>query len=101
KTLFHLPQHHLLQTLIQSLNIINQSPLITHHKNFLLPLTHHIIYPYKTLKQHQIITNPFLIQTKHLYTNPYNLPPKLIHKLNKTLHLHFPQHEIPFIPLHI
>ena len=48
-----------------------------------------------------MITNPFVIETKHLYSNAYNVARKVIDKLNKTLDVHFPEDEIGFIALHI
>ena len=44
-----------------------------------------------------MITNPFVIETKHLYSNAYNVARKVIDKLNKTLDVHFPEDEIGFI----
>ena len=35
-----------------------------------------------------------MIETKHLYSNAYNVARKVIDKLNKTLDVHFPEDEI-------
>lgn len=101
KTLLELGEDHVVQAVIDSVNIINESGLITDDKNLVVALTDHIIYAYKRLKQHQMITNPFVIETKHLYSNAYNVARKVIDKLNKTLDVHFPEDEIGFIALHI
>ena len=101
KTLLELGEDHVVQAVIESVNIINESGLITDDKNLVVALTDHIIYAYKRLKQHQMITNPFVIETKHLYSNAYNVARKVIDKLNKTLDVHFPEDEIGFIALHI
>ena len=89
KTLLELGEDHVVQAVIESVNIINESGLITDDKNLVVALTDHIIYAYKRLKQHQMITNPFVIETKHLYSNAYNVARKVIDKLNKTLDVHF------------
>ena len=73
KTLLELGEDHVVQAVIESVNIINESGLITDDKNLVVALTDHIIYAYKRLKQHQMITNPFVIETKHLYSNAYNV----------------------------
>ena len=57
KTLLELGEDHVVQAVIESVNIINESGLITDDKNLVVALTDHIIYAYKRLKQHQMITN--------------------------------------------
>lgn len=52
KTLLELGEDHVVQAVIESVNIINESGLITDDKNLVVALTDHIIYAYKRLKQH-------------------------------------------------
>ena len=65
KTLVELGEDHVVQAVIESVNIIAESGMITDDKNLIVALTDHIIYAYKRLKQNQMISNPCL-----LYTSP-------------------------------
>ena len=52
-------------------------------------MTDHIIFAYKRLKQNQIISNPFAIETKHLYSDAYAIASQVIDKLNQRLDVKF------------
>ncbi|WP_144557285.1 PRD domain-containing protein, partial [Bacillus thuringiensis] len=52
-------------------------------------------------KQPLTIHNPFLLQTKILYPQQYQIPQPLLHLLNSPFQITFPHPQIPFIPLHI
>ncbi|MEJ7247912.1 PRD domain-containing protein, partial [Staphylococcus epidermidis] len=73
----------------------------TDDKNLVVALTDHIIFAHKRLKQNQIISNPFAIETKHLYSGAYAIASQVIDKLNQRLDVKFPADEIGFIALHI
>lgn len=101
KTLVEMGEDHVVQAVIESLNIISNSTLETNDKNLVVALTDHIIFAYKRLKQNQVISNPFTIETKHLYSDAYQIAKQVIDKLNQTLDVYFPEDEIGFIALHI
>ncbi len=61
----------------------------------------HITFAYKRLKQNQIISNPFAMETKHLYSEAYDIATQVIQRLNEKLDVTFPDDEIGFIALHI
>ncbi|TBW68399.1 PRD domain-containing protein, partial [Staphylococcus capitis] len=69
--------------------------------NLVVALTDHIIFAYKRLKQNQLISNPFAMETKYLYSDAYQLAAKVIERLNQQLDVQFPEDEIGFIALHI
>lgn len=70
-------------------------------KQLVIALTDHITFAYKRLKQNQIISNPFAMETKHLYSEAYDIATQVIQRLNEKLDVTFPDDEIGFIALHI
>lgn len=101
KTLVEMGEDHVVQAVIESVNIISEASIRTDDKNLVVALTDHIIFAYKRLKQNQVISNPFAIETQHLYSDAYQIAKRVIDKLNSTLDVHFPEDEIGFIALHI
>ena len=101
KSLVEIADEDVLQAIIESVNFITSTTHTTDDKNLVVALTDHIIFAYKRLKQNQIISNPFAIETKHLYSDAYAIASQVIDKLNQRLDVKFPPDEIGFIALHI
>lgn len=101
KTLVELADDHVLQAVIESVNFITSATHTIDDKNLVVALTDHIIFAYNRLKQNQIISNPFAIETKHLYSEAYDIASQVIDRLNQHLDVEFPPDEIGFIALHI
>ena len=93
-------EDHVVQA-IESVNIISDAAIRTDDKSLVVALTDHIIFAYKRLKQNQVISNPFAIETQHLYSDAYQIAKQVINNLNQTLDVYFPEDEIGFIALHI
>ena len=47
-------------------------------KQLVIALTDRITFAYKRLKQNQIISNPFAMETKHLYSEAYDIATQVI-----------------------
>ncbi|OHO70090.1 transcriptional regulator [Staphylococcus sp. HMSC036D05] len=101
QTLVEMGEDHVVQAVIESVNIISDAGIRTDDKSLVVALTDHIIFAYKRLKQNQVISNPFAIETQHLYSDAYQIAKQVINNLNQTLDVHFPEDEIGFIALHI
>lgn len=101
QTLVEMGGDHVVQAVIESVNIISDAAIRTDDKSLVVALTDHIIFAYKRLKQNQVISNPFAIETQHLYSDAYQIAKQVINNLNQTLDVHFPEDEIGFIALHI
>lgn len=101
KSLVEIADEDVLQAIIEAVNFITSTTHTTDDKNLVVALTDHIIFAYKRLKQNQIISNPFAIETKHLYSGAYAIASQVIDKLNQRLDVKFPADEIGFIALHI
>jgi len=83
------------------MDIITNADRTVVDKDLMVALTDHIIFAYKRIKQQQFIKNPFLIETKQLYSESYEIAVNVIQHLNKLLDIEFPEDEIGFIALHI
>lgn len=101
KTLMELANDNLIQAVIEAVNIITNSEMKVDNQKLVISLTDHIIFAYKRLKQNQLINNPFIVETKQLYSKEYKIAEKVIERLNHVLEVHFPEDEIGFIALHI
>lgn len=101
KTLMELANDTLIQAVIEAVNIIKNSEMKVDNQKLVISLTDHIIFAYKRLKQNQLINNPFIVETKQLYSKEYKIAEKVIERLNHVLEVHFPEDEIGFIALHI
>lgn len=101
QTLVEMGEDHVVQAVIESVNIISDAAIRTDDKSLVVALTDHIIFAYKRLKQNQVISNPFAIETQHLYSDAYQIAKQVINNFNQTLDVYFPEDEIGFIALHI
>lgn len=75
-----------------------KSPLNEHIH---IALTDHISFAIKRLKQGLTIDNPFLVETKMLYLEEYEIAEGVVDLLNSRLQITLPEGEIGFIALHI
>ncbi|WP_416827069.1 glucose PTS transporter transcription antiterminator GlcT [Ectobacillus polymachus] len=64
-------------------------------------LTDHIAFAIRRLKQGFAIDNPFLLETKALYPNEYEVATEVVELINEHLQINLPEGEIGFIALHI
>lgn len=101
KSLVEIADEEVLQAIIESVNYITSTTYMKDDKQLVVALTDHIIFAYKRLKQNQIISNPFAMETQHLYSEAYNIATQVIQRLNEKLDVTFPDYEIGFIALHI
>ncbi|TKJ07176.1 ptsGHI operon transcription antiterminator GlcT, partial [Bacillus cereus] len=96
---------HISEKLIELMNDIMlyiqgkaKSPLNEHIH---IALTDHISFAIKRLKQGLTIDNPFLVETKMLYPEEYEIAEGVVELLNSRLQIILPEGEIGFIALHI
>lgn len=101
KSLVEIADEEVLQAIIESVNYITSTTYMKDDKQLVIALTDHITFAYKRLKQNQIISNPFAMETKHLYSEAYDIATQVIQRLNEKLDVTFPDDEIGFIALHI
>src|SRR5699024_11298211 len=101
KSLVELADDTLIQAVIDAVNIITNSEMKIDNQKLVVSLTDHIIFAHQRLKQNQLITNPFVMETKQLYSEAYEIAEKVIIRLNDVLEVNFPEDEIGFIALHI
>lgn len=101
KSLVEIADDNVLQVIIESLNFISNTAMNVDSKQLVVSLTDHIIFAYKRIKQNQVISNPFVMETKQLYSEAYHIANQVIDQLNAALDVHFPEDEIGFIALHI
>lgn len=90
-----------IQAIIEAVDIIANATFKIHNPNLVVALTDHITFAYQRLKRSQLITNPFIVETKQLYHEAYHIAEKVIEQLNRKLDVTFPEDEIGFIALHI
>ncbi|EJS77295.1 glucose PTS transporter transcription antiterminator GlcT [Bacillus cereus] len=96
---------HISEKLIELMNDIMlyiqekaKSPLNEHIH---IALTDHISFAIKRLKQGLTIDNPFLVETKMLYPEEYEIAEGVVELLNSRLQITLPEGEVGFIALHI
>lgn len=101
KALVEIADDKVLQTIIEAMDIITHADHSVADEDLMVALTDHIIFAYKRIQQQQFIKNPFLIETKQLYSESYAIAERVIEHLNRLLDIDFPEDEIGFIALHI
>lgn len=69
KSLVEIADDNVLQVIIDSLNFISNTAMNVDSKQLVVSLTDHIIFAYKRLKQNQVISNPFVMETMQLYSD--------------------------------
>ena len=89
KSLVEIADEEVLQAIIESVNYITSTTYMKDDKQLVIALTD------------QIISNPFAMETKHLYSEAYDIATQVIQRLNEKLDVTFPDDEIGFIALHI
>lgn len=73
KSLVEIADDNVLQVIIDSLNFISNTAMNVDSKQLVISLTDHIIFAYKRLKQNQVISNPFVMETMQLYSDAYHI----------------------------
>lgn len=101
KALVEMADDDVLQSIIEAIDIITKADRSVDDNDLVVALTDHILFAYKRIKQQQFIKNPFLIETKQLYPESYQIAVQVIEHLNGLLDIDFPDDEIGFIALHI
>lgn len=66
-----------------------------------IALTDHISFAFKRIQEGLDIKNPFLVETKHLYPQEYQIAEEVVKILAAKTHLALPEGEVGFIALHI
>ncbi|MCS4485380.1 glucose PTS transporter transcription antiterminator GlcT [Staphylococcus americanisciuri] len=90
-----------IHVVIESVQIILAHFNIENNEAFIVSLTDHLIFALKRVKKGQLITNPFLSETKYSYPEAYQIAKRVVARLNLQLNVAFPEDEVGFIALHI
>ncbi|MFD1849772.1 glucose PTS transporter transcription antiterminator GlcT [Oceanobacillus bengalensis] len=91
----------LLQTIIDSIAIIRNNSKSILNEKVHVALTDHILFAVTRLMKGLEIKNPFLVETKALYTAEYEIAEEVVDFINHSLDIHLPKGEVGFIALHI
>ncbi|NHA36174.1 transcriptional regulator [Staphylococcus schleiferi] len=90
-----------LRVVIDSVQMIMTHFDLNHEESFVVSLTDHLIFALKRMENGQLITNPFLSETKYSYPEAYQIAKKVVTRINLQLNIDFPEDEVGFIALHI
>ncbi|KIX89750.1 transcriptional regulator [Staphylococcus microti] len=90
-----------IRVVIESVQIILAHFNIENNESFIVSLTDHLIFALKRVKNGQLISNPFLSETKYSYPEAYQIAKRVVARLNLQLNIAFPEDEVGFIALHI
>ncbi|WP_353476872.1 glucose PTS transporter transcription antiterminator GlcT [Staphylococcus coagulans] len=90
-----------LRVVIDSVQMIMTHFDLGHEESFVVSLTDHLIFALKRMENGQLITNPFLSETKYSYPEAYQIAKKVVTRINLQLNIDFPEDEVGFIALHI
>ena len=90
-----------LRVVIDSVQMIMSHFDLSHEESFVVSLTDHLIFALKRMENGQLITNPFLSETKYSYPEAYQIAKKVVTRINLQLNIDFPEDEVGFIALHI
>ncbi|WP_349421281.1 PRD domain-containing protein [Staphylococcus felis] len=92
---------HVLRVVIDSVQMILSYFDLNNKESFIVALTDHLIFAFKRLQNNQLITNPFLSETKYSYPEAYKIAKRVVARINLELDVDFPEDEVGFIALHI
>ncbi|EJS70932.1 transcription antiterminator [Bacillus cereus] len=96
---------HISEKLIELMNdimlYIQEKAISPLNEHIHIALTDHISFAIKRLKQGLTIDNPFLVETKMLYPEEYEIAEGVVELLNSRLQITLPEGEVGFIALHI
>ncbi|MFO3688776.1 transcriptional regulator [Staphylococcus felis] len=92
---------HVLRVVIDSVQMILSYFDLNNKESFIVALTDHLIFAFKRLQNNQLITNPFLSETKYSYPEAYKIAKRVVARINLELGVDFPEDEVGFIALHI
>lgn len=91
----------LLKTIIESITLIRKSSNSILNEKVHVALTDHILFAVTRLMKGMEIKNPFLVETKALYSMEYAIAEEVVDLINQSLDIDMPEGEVGFIALHI
>ncbi|MEK5038002.1 glucose PTS transporter transcription antiterminator GlcT [Sporosarcina sp. FSL K6-3457] len=90
-----------LKVLISAVEIIQQRVNQPLNEHIHVALTDHLVFAVSRMRRGMAIRNPFLLETKALYPEEYDIAAEVTAMVNKQLTVALPEGEIGFITLHI
>lgn len=90
-----------LKVLIAAVEIIQQRANQPLNEHIHVALTDHLVFAVSRMRRGMVIRNPFLLETKALYPEEYDIAAEVTAMVNKQLMVALPEGEIGFIALHI
>lgn len=90
-----------LKVLISAVEMIQASADMPLNEHIHVALTDHLVFSVSRMRRGMAIRNPFLLETKALYPEEYNIAAEVTEMVNKQLMVALPEGEIGFIALHI
>ena len=90
-----------LKVLIAAVEIIQQRANQPLNEHIHVALTDHLVFAVSRMRRGMVIRNPFLLETKALYPEEYDIAAEVTAMVNKQLMVALPEWEIGFIALHI
>lgn len=91
----------LLEVIISSIELIKKRTNSPLNEHIHVALTDHLLFAITRLSKGMSIKNPFLIETKTLYPNEFEIAKEVVKLIEKKTNFHLPIGEIGFIALHI
>ncbi|WP_318617409.1 glucose PTS transporter transcription antiterminator GlcT [Sporosarcina sp. YIM B06819] len=90
-----------LKVLIAAVEMIQQRANQPLNEHIHVALTDHLVFAVSRMRRGLAIRNPFLLETKALYPEEYDIATEVTAMVNKQLTVALPEGEIGFITLHI
>nr|WP_263323778.1 PRD domain-containing protein [Neobacillus sp. Marseille-Q6967] len=91
----------LLEVIISAIDLIKQKTHSALHEHIHVALTDHIMFAISRASKGMEMSNPFLVETKTLYRNEYQIASEVVQFINEKTGISLPVGEIGFIALHI
>lgn len=98
-----LPQmdENMFQALLDAFDLIRKRTQSILNEQFYIALTDHLLFSVQRFVKKLPIKNPFLMETKTLYPEEYEIASEVVEIVNQTVGIDLPEDEIGFITLHI
>ncbi|MCU9593580.1 transcription antiterminator [Caldibacillus thermolactis] len=101
KSLLLQMDNEIFDAIIDAMEYIKKHTTARLNEHIHVALTDHLMFSiYRTMKGVSI-HNPFLVETKNLYPQEFNIASKVVKIVNEAVNIHLPEDEIGFIALHI
>ncbi|HZG73604.1 MAG TPA: PRD domain-containing protein [Chondromyces sp.] len=100
KLLPHLEEN-IQEAIISAIELIDQRTKGSLNEHIHVGLTDHLLFAVNRISNGMEIRNPFLVETKALYQQEYNIAKEVIDLLKERLGIDLPEGEAGFIALHI